>query len=190
MGDIFKMLGASNHTELERQVDDFYATDPIAIDYLCEQESFTKTVWECACGKCHLANRLHDFGYDVIATDLNDWGCSKSGVDFLTQTKGYGCDIITNPPYKTALQFAYKGLELCENKLALLLRLQFLEGKERKKFFIKHPPKFVYVFSSRLLCAKDGDFEAFIKRGGSAIAYAWFVWYKDFSGDPSIRWVG
>lgn len=31
---IFKTLGASNHTEKERQSDDYYATDPIAIDVL------------------------------------------------------------------------------------------------------------------------------------------------------------
>jgi hypothetical protein len=31
-GSIFKTLGASNHTENERQADDFYATDPVAID--------------------------------------------------------------------------------------------------------------------------------------------------------------
>ena len=29
---IFKTLGASNHTDKERQNEDYYATDPIAID--------------------------------------------------------------------------------------------------------------------------------------------------------------
>ena len=31
---IFKTLGASNHTDKERENDDYYATDPIAIDVL------------------------------------------------------------------------------------------------------------------------------------------------------------
>lgn len=31
---IFKTLGASNHTTKERENDDYYATDPIAIDAL------------------------------------------------------------------------------------------------------------------------------------------------------------
>lgn len=31
---IFKTLGASNHTTKERENDDYYATDPIAIDTL------------------------------------------------------------------------------------------------------------------------------------------------------------
>lgn len=31
---IFATLGASNHTDKEREMDDYYATDPYAIDVL------------------------------------------------------------------------------------------------------------------------------------------------------------
>ena len=31
---VYKTLGASNHTDKEREKDDYYATDPIAIDKL------------------------------------------------------------------------------------------------------------------------------------------------------------
>ena len=31
---IYSTIGASNHTDKEREVDDFYATDPVAIDLL------------------------------------------------------------------------------------------------------------------------------------------------------------
>ena len=35
MADIqFRCVGASNHTDTERAKDDYYATDPRAIDYL------------------------------------------------------------------------------------------------------------------------------------------------------------
>lgn len=47
---IYKTLGASNHTDKERQCDDFYATDPVAIDKLVAIEDFHKEIWECACG--------------------------------------------------------------------------------------------------------------------------------------------
>ena len=55
---IFKMLGASNHTEKERQKEDYYATDPIAVELLLDLETFNKDVWECACGEKHLSNVL------------------------------------------------------------------------------------------------------------------------------------
>lgn len=71
------------------------------------------------------------------------------------------------------------------HKVAMLLRLQFLEGKTRKKFFLQNPPKKLYVSSSRLHCAKNGKFE---KNQSNAMAYAWFIWQKGFQGNPIIKW--
>lgn len=47
---VYKTLGASNHTDKEREKDDYYATDPIAIDKLLTVERPNENVWECACG--------------------------------------------------------------------------------------------------------------------------------------------
>ena len=53
----------------------------------------------------------------------------------------------------------------------MFLKVQFLEGKARRKLFEKYPPKCVYVSSSRILCAKNAMFDE--KRAdGSAVAYA------------------
>lgn len=47
---IYKQLGASNHTEDEREANDYYATDPRAIDDLLRVEHFSENIWECASG--------------------------------------------------------------------------------------------------------------------------------------------
>lgn len=52
----FVTLGASNHTDKERQKEDYYATDPIAARLLLEVEPFEGKIWECACGEKHLAD--------------------------------------------------------------------------------------------------------------------------------------
>ena len=62
-----------------------------------------------------------------------------------------------------------------------------MEGKARKKLFTQHPPKIIWVSSSRLLCAKNADFETFRKQG-SAIAYAWYIWEKGFNGTTQVKW--
>ena len=72
------------------------------------------------------------------------------------------------------------------HKVAMFLKLTFLEGQKRKKLFSKYPPRYVYVFSKRVNCAKNGEFE---KYGNNAVAYAWFVWEKGFCGEPVIRWI-
>ena len=41
---IYKTLGASNHTDKERQNEDYYATDPKAADLLLELETFEEIV--------------------------------------------------------------------------------------------------------------------------------------------------
>ena len=137
-----------------------------------------------------MAKVLEKNGYNVIGTDLVYRGYGdKESLDFLEETLDeFEGDIITNPPYKYALEFVQKALDSVQvgRKVAMFLKLQFLEGKERKQFFLENPPKVVYVSSSRLNCAMNGDFD---KYESSAIAYAWFVWKKGFKGDPIIKWI-
>lgn len=46
----FITLGASNHTDKIREVNDFYATDPIAIDKLISSFELPDKILEPACG--------------------------------------------------------------------------------------------------------------------------------------------
>lgn len=134
---------------------------------------------------------MTDNDYIVINSDIVDRGYPGTiEEDFLEFTETVTCDIITNPPYKYATEFVNKAMELVSegNKVAMFLKLTFLEGKKRKELFKKYPPKTVYVSSSRLKCAKNGDFKGFDSTS-SAVAYAWFVWEKGFEGDPVIKWI-
>lgn len=45
----------------------------------------------------------------------------------------------------------------------------------------------VYVSSSRLRCAMNGDFEKYAK--STAVCYAWYVWVKGYTGDTVIKWI-
>lgn len=189
---VYKTLGASNHADKEREKDDYYATDPIAIDKLLTVERLNENVWECACGAGHLSKRLEWFGYNVKSTDLIDRGYGETGVDFLAQTEMFAGDILTNPPYKYAMEFVLKALELIPDgyKVFMFLKLTFLEGKTRyNELFKKFPPQSIYVFSERVLCAKNARFDEMKAGGGSAVAYAWFVWQKGFRGVTEILWI-
>lgn len=193
---IWKTLGASNHTDKERENLDFYATSPIAIDKLLTVEQPYKRVYECACGQGHLANRLGEKGFEVYASDIVDRGYGFTQ-DFLQMKEDEvswmkDCDILTNPPYKYAKEFVLHALDLVGegHKVYMFLKLTFLEGKARyRDLFSKYPPKVIYVFSERVLCAKNGDFEGMKAGGGSAVAYAWFVWQKGFKGDTIVKWL-
>ena len=98
-------------------------------------------------------------------------------------------DIITNPPYKYAKEFVEHALDIVDdgNKVAMFLKLTFLESKSRRTLFEKYPPKRIWVFRERVRCAKNGDFQQ--GRNSTAVSYAWFVWEKGFKGNPIIHWI-
>lgn len=91
---LYIMNGCSNHSEHDRAMFDYYATDPKAAEWLLKIEpDLSDNIWECACGE-------------------------------------------------HALSLVDEGRYVC-----MFLRLSFLEGKERRKFYDKYPPIRVWVSS-------------------------------------------
>lgn len=200
---VWKTLGASNHTEKEREPNEFYATSPIAIDKLAAVYDIPHYVWEPACGAGHLAKRLKELGHSIYASDICDRGYGDAGVDFLTtynivskhddKVDLLPSCILTNPPYKYATEFVEHAMEILPKgaPAIMLLKTTALEGKGRwERLYSKGWLKAVYQFSERLLCAKNGDFEGMKAGGGSAVSYAWFIFANDEKNDPpKIYWI-
>lgn len=61
------ILGARNYARNEREIHDYYATDPHALELIINELDLNKNVWECACGGGHLARVLEEHGYNVKA---------------------------------------------------------------------------------------------------------------------------
>lgn len=186
----FRQLGATNHSKGKREKNDFYATDPVAIDYLLKVENFSNNIWECAVGKGHLAQRLIDNGFNVKSTDIIDRGFPDTKIfDFVNQKEKFNGDIVTNPPFKYLSEFILNALESIEdgNKVAMFLKIQTLEGQKRyEKIYKNYPPKTVYVFSKRIKCMINGDFE---DDSSSAVCYGWFVWEKGKTSVTELKWL-
>ena len=183
---VCRVIGAHNVSERERQNEDYYATEPKAAEWLIKIENLNKNIWECACGEGHLSKVFSKNGYNVKSTDLIDRNYGRGGVDFLKETACFDGDIVTNPPYKYAEDFIRHGLELIPigNKVCMLLKVQFLEGKSRRKMFEEIPPKTVWVSSSRIKQGMNGDFS----RANSMMAIAWYIWEKGYKGETILKW--
>ena len=80
---IFTSLGASNHAQGKRESNDYYATEPRAVELLLEREKFCNNIWEPACGEGHISKVLLAHGYKVLSTDLVNRGYGSGGIDFL-----------------------------------------------------------------------------------------------------------
>lgn len=178
------IVGSSRNNG-EREQDDYYPTPAYAVEELLKREKFIGNIWECACGDGSISNLLLDKGFDVKSSDLIDRGFGDQ-FDFL-QSKFKADNIVTNPPYKLALDFVNHAKKLSNNKIAMFLKTVWLESESRYEMFHdkEFPLKTVYQFSKRVSLYKGG---VKMKNSGM-IAYAWYVWDKDYTGKPTIEWI-
>ena len=182
------LAGLNRQDGSERQPEDFYASDPAIIPPLLKilnWESGGKLIWENACGKGHLSQILELYGHQVISTDLIDRGYGVGGVDFLVDNfydeLTYDA-IITNPPFKHAVEFVEKSITIAP-LVCMFLRLSFLESEKRDKFFSKYPPRYVAVFRKRAKTSKNAKFP---EGESSATCHAWFIWERGYKGNPEL----
>lgn len=189
----YAQLGASNHSENEREKHDFYATDGIAIDKLKAVYEIPQKIIEISAGNGDLSKRLKQLGHDVISYDLiqRDYPLDKIQDFLILEKLPKGYNILTNPPFNISMEFVLHSLELLEEgqQAIFFLKIQFLESQKRyKELFSKYPPKKIFVFSERCLCAMNGEFEINGKRQSSAVCYAWYVWEKGYTGKTELGW--
>jgi len=182
-----------------RQSEDFYATPFAATREILKHEQLRGSILEPACGQGHIAKVVRDFYPDseLVATDLvqreDKFGLGiRGGVDFLAHDFGrtFG-NIITNPPFTLAQQFAEKALRIAENKVILFEKVQWLEGMSRYEFFKNSPLATVYVFSNRVSPMIGGnEVNEQGKKWASCMCFCWFVFDKAFSeSSPRIKWL-
>lgn len=110
------------------------------------------------------------------------------GVDYLSAPPPPGTEgIVTNPPYRLAVEFAHKALGEV-GYLALLLRTNFLESTTRLPFFQVHPPARVWISSRRLPMMHRHGWTG--PRAPSNTCFAWFVWDASASAhrEPRLGW--
>ena len=169
-----------------RQKEDFYPTPPEATYSLLDREQFIGNIWECACGDGAISKILEEKKYNVYSSDLIDRGYGHTGIDFLKTYKRTD-NIITNPPFKLGTEFVYQACHLANKKVAMLCRINFLEGVARGKMFKHTPLKNVYVFSRRITFINPESGKK--SHGGGMLAFAWFIWENDYNGKPTIDWI-
>ena len=183
--------GSSKERRQERaRVLDGFNTPKIAVIELLRKEKFQHRIWEPANGYGKISKVLQRKGYQVFTSDIYRWiPETQRQRAFQNFWKPRGGDIITNPPFSLAQLFVEAAMRLLKSgrKLALLLRLQFLESKKRKLLFEKFPPKKIWVFSGRLPRMHQFGWKG--NKGGSILAFAWFIWEKGYKGPTAIGWI-
>lgn len=168
---------------------DFWRTPPQATQALFDKEDFGGIrILEPACGIGDMAKVIYNNlkpNQILECSDIEYRGYYRQTMteNFLEKI-WFTENIITNPPFNLAKEFVDHSLKYATEKVAMLLKLEFLQSQKRTKWFKQHPLKTVYVFEYRIPFWQDGYDKAINNQ-----RHAWFVWDKSYSGKPMLDWI-
>jgi len=170
---------------------DFYITPmPVIKDFLNHYKIKPGNILEPCAGNGNFIKVIRECDYydHITAIELREeerWNLKNNGAsevyieDFLKfkPTHEYKT-IITNPPYSIAKEVIEKCFEISQKdtEIIMLLRVPFLESKNRYEFWQNYPINKLYVLSKR---------PSFTGKGTDATAYGWFIW--DRSNKQEIK---
>lgn len=189
----FLNIGADNHTNEERQNEDFYASDPRIISHLFNKMpelKFLSNIVEPCAGDGTLADQIEIItGKSVDKFDLIQRRGDIKPIDYFKLDIQNNYDlIITNPPYKRGSKTNPGLADMIVKMLkdvkpggyvALFLKTIHLESQERyNKIFSTMPPEKIFVYAPRVSCYKNNN--QYTTQG--AISYSWFIWHKQIDG--------
>lgn len=180
--------GSSRNSGYDRATNDWYIEPSRAIDELLDVESFDGPIWDPACGSGNIPIACKRRGYETFASDIVDRGYPDAEqVDFLSIQTERSWNVISNPPYNLAEEFVIHALNLGAPKVAMLVRLAFLEGRGRhERLFKLHPPARIWQFISRISMPPGG---VVVEAKGGSVAFCWIVWECEHVGAPRFGWL-
>lgn len=144
-----------------------YVLDPCAGGDEKHEMSYPTVLKECGFTEDDIVTI--DIRRDSRADIIDDYRDISDRGDFNT--------IITNPPFKIALDVIKKALRDVNDGgfVIMLLRLNFLGTQKRFEFWQNNKPKYIFVHHKRM---------SFTDKGGTdSIEYAHFVWQKGYEPD-------
>lgn len=171
----------------ERQADDWYCEPEWCSERLFAVERFEAMVWDPACGMGRITASARKAGLLTHESDIADRGCGYR-LDFL-QSGQPRANIVSNPPFGIAEAFVKRALVLAENKVAMLLPANWVQGDKRSRWLATTPLRRVWFIAPRPSMPPGDAIKAGLKPGNGTTDYCWMVWLQGFDGWPELRWL-
>ncbi len=191
---------AGGNSAYDKADNDLYTTDENSVRLFLDkfkQDGYNLegVIWENAVGLGSISNTIKEYypNNKIIETDLIDRGIGKGNIDFLNHNfKEFKADtIITNPPFSLLNDFISRGLELTNKYLIYFAKIQTLEGVNRIAILENSPLKYVYIHKNRQNTYRNNERLNPVtgKKWSTTTVMCWFVWDKEYNGEPIIRWI-
>jgi hypothetical protein len=171
-----------------RHRDDWYVEPHWVSARLLEAEIFIGEVIDPCCGGGNIvesarARHLPAEGWDIVnrgfpGTVIRDW---------LEPTNLRPCNVVCNPPFNLAREFAELAVERARHKSAILFPVARMNAAWR--WLQPLPLKTVYLLSPRPSMPPGGLIARGEKPGGGKTDFAWLLFDRDHVGAPNLRWL-
>jgi hypothetical protein len=159
-------------------------------DALFASESFIGPIVDPACGLGRIVSAAIRAGHHPHGTDIVKRSpmCDHAA-DFIDDRPHGVANIVSNPPYGRAQEFAALALRTAARKVALLVPSGFLFGRERSRWLEQTPLRKVWIIVPRPSMPPGELIVAGMKPGGGRVDYCWLVWERGYEGEPVIGWL-
>jgi hypothetical protein len=176
-----------------RHPDDWYVEESWVDHRFFEEEGFEGSICDPACGLGRIVEAARAAGYiDVWGEDLvsRSLFCDRA-VDFLSEEAGMRApdNICCNPPFRKSREFVIRAREIARRKVAMILPLSWISGDRRSRWLQRTFPRRVLIITPRPSMPPGPVILAGLKPRGGRTDFAWYIWEKDYSGEPSFGWL-
>lgn len=151
-------------------------------------------MWEPCANRGYMARPLKEYFFNVVASDIGDYGVGFPVIDFMTGPKPseFGMEIdwiITNPPFNLGVDFVLRAMQegMSRKGVAVFVRSAWIEGVDRyERLFSVNPPTRICQYVGRVPIVRGGVDE----KAATAMPYSWFVWeHEADTGPPIVEWI-
>lgn len=174
---------------------DWYVEPEWCSERLFAAEQFEGRIWDPCAGTGRIPAAARAAGHLAYGSDIETRGHEHvQFLDFqmfiLSSSREVVVEnIVCNPPYKIARQFAETALAITLRKVAMFLAANWVQGEARSQWLEATPLRRVYFICPRPSCPPGDIIKQGVVPGNGTSDFAWFVWEHGYQGRPEIAWL-
>jgi hypothetical protein len=169
----------------ERDNHDWYQEPPWVSARLLDVERFVGVIWDPCCGGGNILKSAAQAGLVALGSDVVVRYDGAKALDFLT------CDwradnIVCNPPFAKAQQFAELAVERVKRKAAMLFPVRRLNAA---RWLHALPLARAWLLTPRPSRPPGDVIARGEKPGGGTVDFCWLVFDRNHKGPAALKWL-
>lgn len=172
----------------ERNENDFYVEPEWCSRRLLQEEKFEGDIWDPCCGFGTIVKSAIEEGFAALGTDIVNRGYPSMHMtkDFLKVKASGTVNIVCNPPFNLAREFAEQALKCTTGKIAMIFPTARLNAA---RWLEEMPLRRVWLMTPRPSMPPGHVIARGEKPGGGKMDFCWFVLEPGYRGKPQLRWL-